>query len=281
MCYTPITPHLKWQTRNSRCLMIRDGWNMLTARSDKQSPGWVLRWEVLLSICLASLLSPGCAAGLHGKNALVFDQNPIAQLWVVKGCVFECRNNQQNDTKWCKMIHLPGVFQPCVLSFCWFRDGFQGDDSQRVYRFCVFVNVKSRCKKKLCAAARFALLHFLMENSSKSRTVGHGAISLWFWYGFATGYPQTRNWWLCCCYQWPSKDVSSVASGRHDQPGREAFGYAVALLTDPLDIHRSQLSRPAGSKSLRYYGHVLNLRVFAGPQVGEGSCCELGPFLWK
>jgi len=103
-------------------------------RSDKQSPGWVLRWEVLLSICLASLLSPGCAAGLHGKNALVFDQNPIAHLWVVKGCVFECRNKQQNDRKWCKMIHLPGVFQPCFLSFCWFRHGFPGDDSQRVYR---------------------------------------------------------------------------------------------------------------------------------------------------
>jgi hypothetical protein len=96
---------------------------------------------------------------------------------------------------------------------------------------------------------------------------------------FATGYPQSRNWWLCCCYQWPSKDVSSVTSGRHDQVGRHSD--SVALLTDPLDIHRSQLSRPAGSKSVRYYGHVLNLRVFAGPQVGEGSCCELGPFLWK
>ena len=31
---------------------------------------------------------------------------------------------------------------------------------------------------------------------------------------FATGYPQSRNWWLCCCYQWPSKDVSSVSLDR-------------------------------------------------------------------
>ena len=135
-----------------------------------------------------------------------------------------------------------------------------------VYRFCVF------------STARFALLHFLMEKSSKSRIVGRRAISWSFRHWFSPN-PKLMTWLLPC------KDIqrcffcSFSKVGYAKQIWGKAFGELDVVASGPLDIH--PVFQPSRSRRIKKCSlsraRSPSSHICRAHPVGKGSCCEM---LW-